>query len=134
MTSTALVLAAKKKKPAAKKTAAKKTAAKKPAAKKTAAKKTAAKKTAEPAPTDAQLDAVLDLIEDAAEMDADLYEAATADTVAEYVAALGAASTKLARVMRRMAALAERVDPGAFAAAQAKALALPAAKPPALAQ
>lgn len=123
MTSTALVLAAKKKK----------TAAKKPA-KKAAAKKAAAKKPAEPAPTDAQLNAVLDLIEDAAEMDADLYDASSADTVAEYVAALGAASTKLARVMRRMAALAERVDPVAFAAAQAKATALPAAKAPALAQ
>ena len=120
MTSTALVLAAKKKKKAA--------------AKKPAAKKAAAKKPAEPAPTDAQIDAVLDLIEDAAEMDADLYDASSADTVSEYVAALGAASTKLARVMRRMAALAERVDPNAFAAAQAKATALPAAKPPALAQ
>ncbi len=125
MTSTALMLATKK--------SPKKSPKKKPAAKKPGAKKKPPKPSA-PEPTEAQLNAALDLSEEASELVADLDEASMAETVDEYVAALGAASTKLARVMRQMAALAAKVDPGAYAAAQARAIALPAAKPPALPQ
>ena len=117
---TALALA--KKKAAAKK--------KKPAAKKPAAKKAAAK----PEPTDAMIDAVIDLVDDANDLICDLDDAAAADTVDEYTDAVAQASKKLARVMAGMHKLALRLDPAAYAAAQAKARALPAMKAPALAQ
>jgi len=120
---TALALA---KKPAAKK--------KKAAAKKPATKKAATKKAAKPEPTDAMVDAVIDLVDDANDLICDLDDAAAADTVDEYTDAVAQASKKLARVMAGMHKLALRLDPAAYAAAQAKARALPANKAPALAQ
>jgi hypothetical protein len=120
---TALALA--KKKPAAKKKAA---------AKKKPAKKAATKKAAKPEPTDAMIDAVIDLVDDANDLICDLDDAAAADTVDEYTDAVAQASKKLARVMAGMHKLALRLDPAAYAAAQAKARALPASKAPALTQ
>ena len=87
-----------------------------------------------PAPTDAMLDRVIDLVDDANDMICDLDDAGSADTVDEYHAAIAEASKKLARVMRGMAALAGKLDPQAFAAAEAKARQLPVIRAPALPQ
>jgi hypothetical protein len=110
-----------------------KKATKKPA-KKAAKKGTKIAKPAKPEPTDAMIDRVVDLVDDANDMIADLDEACAADTVDEYNDAVAQASKKLARVMRGMAALAGKLDPEAFAAAQTKARQLPVLRAPALPQ
>jgi inactivated superfamily I helicase len=105
--------------------------AKKPA-KKSAKTKALAKALAEP--TAAMTDAVVDLTDTANDLIIALDEAAAADDVGAYHDAVGEAATQLARLMRGMAALAAKLDPGALAAAEAKAKALPAARAPALPQ
>jgi hypothetical protein len=109
---------------------------KKPAAAKKKQKPAAKKqKTAAPVgPSDAMLDAVADLVDDAHDLVCDLDDASSADTMAEYHAAVAEASKKLTRVMRGMAALAGRLDPAAFAAAQTQARQLPVVRAPALPQ
>lgn len=111
-----------------------KKATKKPAKKATAKKNAKNAKAAKPEPTDAMIDRVVDLVDDANDMIADLDEACAADTVDEYNDAVAQASKKLARVMRGMAALAGKLDPEAFAAAQTKARQLPTIRAPALPQ
>ncbi len=111
---------------------------KKPAAAKKKQKKPAAKKqktaAAPVGPSDAMLDAVADLVDDANDLVCDLDDASSADTLDEYHAAVAEASKKLARVMRGMAALAGRLDPQAFASAQTQARQLPVVRAPALPQ
>mgnify|MGYP003347709670 FL=1 len=115
-------------KPAKRAKPAKKSAKSAKSAKKPAAKKSA--KAAKPAPTDAMLDRVIDLVDDANDAICDLDDASVADTVDEYYAAVAEASKKLARVMRGMAALASKLDPAAYAAAQEKARQLPVVAAP----
>lgn len=108
-----------------------------PAKKKTAAKKNtkiAKAKAEKPAPSEAMIDRAVDLVDEANEMICALDDACSADTLDEYHAAIAEASRNLARVMRGMAALAGKLDPEAFAAAEAKSKALPASKAPALMQ
>ena len=120
---TALVKITADNKPAKRAKPAKKSAKSAKSAKKPAAKKSA--KAAKPAPTDAMLDRVIDLVDDANDAICDLDDASVADTVDEYYAAVAEASKKLARVMRGMAALASKLDPAAYAPAQEKARQLP---------
>lgn len=100
---------------------------KKPAAKKPG-------KVAKPAPTDAMIDAVVDLTDELNETICDLDDAAAADTVDEFNEAVAEAAKKLARVMRSMATVAAKLDPAAFAAAKAKANQLPVIAAPRLPQ
>lgn len=104
-----------------------------PAKKKPTAKKTA-KKPPPPAPTDAQLNALIDVVDDAHELCAALTEAQVAVSLDDFARDLAQASKHLARIMRGMAALAAGLDPAAYAAAEAKARQLPAARAPATVQ
>lgn len=101
-----------------------------PAKKKTAAKKIAKAKAEKPAPTDAMIDAAVDLTDELNECICDLDDAACAEDVEEFNEAVADAAKKLARAMTSMAKLAAKLDPAAFAVAQAKASQLPAVRAP----
>jgi len=115
-------------------TALTKTTKKTTKTKKAPTKKAPTKKAQKPEPTNAQIDAAIDLVELAHDMVCALDEAAAAPTLDEYQGAVAECGAVAARFMRRFAMLAGKLDPEALRAAEERYTALPAVTAPALAQ
>jgi hypothetical protein len=80
--------------------------------------------------SDQMLDRLIDLSDDCADVAAELDKATSAESADDAVAAIGAASVWLDRLVRGMASLCSALDPQAFEAARHAARALPAVAAP----